>query len=71
MNALQGSIGTDFINEIETMTMAQERLHDMLNHNQELEIQNLALKEELDAATGRKAMTSENTSFDYTAGNMG
>ena len=40
MNALQSSIGTEFINEIETMNMAGERLHDMLNQNQELELQN-------------------------------
>ena len=38
MHALQGSIGIDFMTEIEQLAMNKERLADMLNQNQELEL---------------------------------
>ena len=50
--------------------MAQGRLHDMLNQNQDLERQNQSLKEELDAALGQKEHRSNNTSLEYTPANQ-
>ena len=36
--ALQSSIGVDFMDEIEQLAMNKERIADMLNQNQELEL---------------------------------
>ena len=42
-NALTSSIDDDFVHEIGVLEMAQDRLHNMLDLNQELERKNQAL----------------------------
>ena len=68
MQALQSSIGVDFMDEIEQLAMNKERIADMLNQNQELELQLAVVQDELEETGGGRKATSNNTSFEHKKG---
>ena len=51
---LDGAVNSEFLQEIEELTKAQVKLHEVLNKNIELERQNQSFAEEIMEATGHK-----------------